>query len=141
VTESSEGGARREPRTGAEQKASFCGLVFLLRQLAADVLGRGKVEEARGLVDTLEALEVKTRGNLDEEEAELLEGVLTELRLAVVKASRSSAASAEEERSSPGEGGPAGKEGPGAASSAGKGSGEGSSGESGSAETDREEGA
>jgi hypothetical protein len=48
-----------------------------------------KVEESFGqakfIIDTLEVLEKKTKGNLDKEEAELLEHLLYDLRLAYVE--------------------------------------------------------
>jgi hypothetical protein len=43
---------------------------------------------ARQTIDTLEMLEEKTRGNLDEQEAKLLESVLYELRMDFVRAGR-----------------------------------------------------
>ena len=43
---------------------------------------------ARQTIDTLEMLEEKTRGNLDTEEAKLLESVLYELRMGFVKLER-----------------------------------------------------
>ncbi len=43
---------------------------------------------ARQTVDTLEMLELKTRGNLDPEEAKLLEGLLYEIRIRIVQAGR-----------------------------------------------------
>lgn len=48
-----------------------------------------RLPEARELIDHLEALEVKTRGNLHPGEEAFLSGMLTELRLAYVEASRS----------------------------------------------------
>ena len=48
-----------------------------------------RLPEARELIDHLEALEVKTRGNLEAGEKAFLAGALTELRLAYVEASRS----------------------------------------------------
>lgn len=54
--------------------------------------GGGRAEKnlplARQTIDTLELLQEKTRGNLDEEEAKLLESLLYELRLRCVEASR-----------------------------------------------------
>jgi hypothetical protein len=44
---------------------------------------------ARQTIDTLEMLEQKTRGNLDEHEAKLIQSVLYELRMAFVRAERS----------------------------------------------------
>lgn len=43
---------------------------------------------ARHTIDTLEMLRAKTAGNLDEEEAKLLEGLLYELRMRFVEASK-----------------------------------------------------
>jgi hypothetical protein len=43
---------------------------------------------ARQTIDTLEMLQQKTRGNLDAEESHLLEGVLYELHLRFVEASK-----------------------------------------------------
>ena len=45
---------------------------------------------ARHTIDTLDMLEIKTRGNLTDEEQELLKGVLTDLRMRFVEVSRSS---------------------------------------------------
>ena len=44
---------------------------------------------ARQTIDILEMLEKKTRGNLDEEETRLLDGLLYELRMRFVEASKS----------------------------------------------------
>ncbi len=41
--------------------------------------------QAKFIIDTLEVLEKKTKGNLDKEEAELLEHLLYDLRLAYVE--------------------------------------------------------
>ena len=41
---------------------------------------------ARQTIDTLEMLQAKTRGNLDDDEGKLLETVLYELRMGFVKA-------------------------------------------------------
>jgi hypothetical protein len=43
---------------------------------------------ARQTIDTLEMLEEKTRGNLDEEEAKLIKSVLYELHMGFVQANR-----------------------------------------------------
>jgi hypothetical protein len=43
---------------------------------------------ARQTIDTLAMLETKTRGNLDQEEARLLEGLLYELRMRFVEAGK-----------------------------------------------------
>jgi hypothetical protein len=66
-------------------RAAFAAIILLLRQLAHQLLEQGNPAESRGIVDGLEALEAKTRGNLDEGEARFLTDVLFELRLAIVK--------------------------------------------------------
>jgi hypothetical protein len=43
---------------------------------------------ARQTIDILEILEIKTRGNLDPEEAKLLESLLFEIRMRFVEANR-----------------------------------------------------
>ncbi|HME71665.1 MAG TPA: DUF1844 domain-containing protein [Myxococcota bacterium] len=43
---------------------------------------------ARQTIDILEILEIKTRGNLDSEEAKLLESLLFEIRMRFVEANR-----------------------------------------------------
>lgn len=43
--------------------------------------------QAKFLIDSIEMLEKKTKGNLDKEEAEMLEHLLYELRMAFVNAS------------------------------------------------------
>lgn len=77
---------RKEDDPAAErERAAFAAIVLLLRQLAQQLLEHGNAEEARGVVDGLDALQAKTRGNLDEGEARFLEDVLFELRMAVVR--------------------------------------------------------
>lgn len=44
--------------------------------------------EARGLIDILSMLEEKTRGNLDEDEARMMEEMLYELRMQFVRVTR-----------------------------------------------------
>jgi hypothetical protein len=75
-------------RTPADEKhrANFVALVLLLRELAQGLLVDGRAAEARGLIDSIEALKVKTKGNLSEEETRFLEDVLYGLHLAAVKA-------------------------------------------------------
>ncbi len=48
----------------------------------------GYLELARQSIDVLVMLEEKTRGNLDDEEQQLLKGVLYESRLAFIEASK-----------------------------------------------------
>ncbi len=73
------------------QAALFLHLVLGLQQSAMMLLGKlmnpmtRKVERdldgARDTIDTLAALELRTRGNLDPDEARVLQQVLTELRM------------------------------------------------------------
>jgi len=54
-----------------------------------------QLDAARDTIDILETLRIKTKGNLDEEEAQFMEGLLYELRMAYMEvARRVSAASA-----------------------------------------------
>src|SRR5882672_6616172 len=83
--------------TREEQAASahFVGLVRNLAATAAANLGEmpnpftGQVEMdldgARQVIDVLQALQIKTRGNLTADEARLLDSLLYDLKLAVVK--------------------------------------------------------
>jgi hypothetical protein len=50
--------------------------------------GARKLELARQTIDALEMLQRKTRGNLDAEEEELLQRLLTDLRMRYVEASK-----------------------------------------------------
>jgi len=50
--------------------------------------GERNLPLARQTIDILEILETKTRGNLDPEEAKLLESLLFEIRMRFVEASR-----------------------------------------------------
>src|SRR5215469_9982188 len=50
--------------------------------------GERNLPLARQTIDILEILETKTRGNLDAEEARLLESLLFEIRMRFVEASR-----------------------------------------------------
>jgi hypothetical protein len=47
------------------------------------------IETARYLIDVISMLEIKTRGNLDEQEQKLLQSLLYDLRVAFVDASKS----------------------------------------------------
>ena len=78
------------PDKGREA-ALFLQLVLGLQQAAMVALGKlmnpmsGKLERnleaARNTIDTLSALEARTRGNLESDEARVLTQVLTDLRL------------------------------------------------------------
>jgi len=47
-----------------------------------------QLEAARDTIDVLETLRIKTKGNLDEEEAQFMEGLLYELKMAYVEVAR-----------------------------------------------------
>ncbi|HHS50941.1 MAG TPA: DUF1844 domain-containing protein [candidate division Zixibacteria bacterium] len=74
----------------------FYELLLLLRQIVRSQLGylpnpeTGEapkdVESARHLVDMIAVLEEKTKGNLNEQEKLVLDNLLTELRMACVRA-------------------------------------------------------
>jgi len=81
-----------EPTTDKGREAAlFLQLLFGLQQAAMVALGKlmnpvsGKVERnleaARNTIDTLSALETRTRGNLESDEQRVLTQVLTDLRL------------------------------------------------------------
>jgi Domain of unknown function (DUF1844) len=67
------------------QRASFAGILLLLRQLAQQLMEQGNGAQARGIVDGLEAIEARTAGNLEDGEARFLRDILFELRMAVVR--------------------------------------------------------
>jgi hypothetical protein len=74
----------------------FYDLLILLRQLVRSQLGYVQnpetgefpkdVKSARHLVDMISVLQEKTKGNLNEQETTVLENLLSELRMACVKA-------------------------------------------------------
>jgi hypothetical protein len=80
-----------------EMAQRFIELVMMQAQQAAMFLGQlpgpdgsqpqVNLEYARLFIDQLEMLQEKTRGNLSNEESQVLGGVLSDLRLAFVKAS------------------------------------------------------
>lgn len=85
------------PEQGADpMSALFAGLVMQQTNMALMFLGRlphpekGEtlidLDAARLFIDTLEMLENRTRGNLNDEEAKLLKQSLTTVRLAYVEA-------------------------------------------------------
>jgi hypothetical protein len=87
-----------------EMAQRFIELVMMQAQQAAMFLGRfpgpgGESPEinldyARMFIDQLEMLQEKTRGNLSNEETQVLNGVLADLRLAFVQASNAAPAAA-----------------------------------------------
>lgn len=75
------------PAGDAEKQTTiFYGLVLTLRSSALELLEAKDAASARGMVDTIEMLEAKSRGNLAPDEAQMIRSVLTELRMAVVRA-------------------------------------------------------
>jgi hypothetical protein len=86
-----------KPPDSAEERerASFVALVLLLREIAHGLLAEKRAAEARGLIDGLNALKAKTRGNLSPEEGRFLDDVLYDLHLAAVKAPAGPEGSAE----------------------------------------------
>jgi hypothetical protein len=73
------------PTVEERHRASFVALVLLLRELVQGLLSDGRTAEARGLVDSIEALKAKTTGNLSEDESRFLDDVLFGLHMAVVR--------------------------------------------------------
>lgn len=77
--------------TPSRQAALFLQLVLGLQQSAMMALGKlmnpitrkidRNLDVARDTIDTLAAMEARTRGNLDADEARVLQQVLTELRM------------------------------------------------------------
>lgn len=73
------------------EKTDFVELLHFLNILCWQALGKvanpvsGKPEKnlqfAKRLIDIIETLQVKTKGNLEEEEEKMLENMLTDLRL------------------------------------------------------------
>ncbi|MCM8759860.1 MAG: DUF1844 domain-containing protein [Candidatus Omnitrophica bacterium] len=73
------------------EKTDFVELLHFLHVLCWQALGKvsnpvsGKPEKnlqfAKRLIDILETLQVKTKGNLDDDEKRMLENILTDLRL------------------------------------------------------------
>lgn len=96
----------RNAINAGEMAQRFMELVMMQAQQAAMFLGRipnpqtnepeTNLPYARMFIDMLEMLQDKTRGNLSNEESQMLTGVLSDLRLAFVQAS----AGAPTERSS-----------------------------------------
>jgi len=88
--------------TPSRQAALFLQLVLGLQQSAMMALGKlmnpitrkieTHLEMAKDTIDTLSALEVRTKGNLEPDEERVLRQVLTELRMNYVDEVKKSAA-------------------------------------------------
>lgn len=87
-----------EKKTGNELPSTFSQLVIMIATSALQQLGQVpdpsgqrspvNLEGAQGMIDILEALNVKTKGNLDEAENKILNESLTMLRLQYVEAAK-----------------------------------------------------
>ncbi len=87
----------KEKRRGPLPTGDFAGLVSMLATQALFAIGalapegqekkEPDLELAKYHIDVLEALEAKTKGNLSEQEAEILNGALHQLRMLYVKVS------------------------------------------------------
>ncbi|HVY62931.1 MAG TPA: DUF1844 domain-containing protein [Planctomycetota bacterium] len=91
-------GASRQPGNGADGRASILTLVAMLASSATIQLGlvenpitkkpQKDLRAARHTIDLLAVLEEKTRGNLSQEERQVLGQVLADLRVRFVDASK-----------------------------------------------------
>ena len=91
----------------SRQAALFLQLVLGLQQSGMMTLGKlmnpisrkieTHLEAARDTIDTLAALEARTRGNLEPDEARVLQQVLTELRMNYLDELKKTGAKAEAE--------------------------------------------
>jgi hypothetical protein len=86
----------KETTHGPLPKGDIAALISLLATQALFALGLLKIEGqerksdlqmAKYNIDMLEALEEKTKGNLSEDEKQMLQGTLAQLRMAFVKVS------------------------------------------------------
>ncbi len=75
--------SEQPPRTS--DRAGFASLVLMLRELAHGLFAEARMIEGRALVDGIEALRAKTKGNLSAEESRFLDDVLHDLHLAALK--------------------------------------------------------
>jgi len=87
--------AKEERRRGPLPKGDFAALVSMLVTQALFALGMLQVEGqkkepdlemAKYNIDMLETIEEKTKGNLSEDETKVLENMLSQVRMAYVKA-------------------------------------------------------
>ncbi len=89
---------KESPRSSDETQASFAGLIMTLALSALEQLDPVPSEPrpgmpapdyrlAKPIIDTLEVLKEKTKGNLTKPEADLLDSLLLDLRVRFLKAS------------------------------------------------------
>jgi len=93
------------PESPSRQAALFLQLLLGLQQSGMMALGKlmnpitrsidKNLDAARDTIDTIAAIEVRTRGNLEPDEARVLQQVLTELRMNYVDELKKSGAPAE----------------------------------------------
>jgi hypothetical protein len=86
---------------GDEHAGRLLAVAHLLGEMAVQALRQGEMEAARGLVDCVETLRVKTEGNIGADERRVLDEVLHQLRLAVLKGPPPAAAKPEETSADP----------------------------------------
>ncbi len=116
AAEQGQGGRTVGGRPGEIPAPSFSSLVSTLATQAVMSLQGVQVEgqpplppdlpTARYLIDTLIILQEKTKGNLDDQEQQLIDGVIRELQLAFVEVSSQLQQLAREAASKPPTGGP-----------------------------------
>lgn len=86
----------KDPKTARQTSESFRTLIAMLLQQAQIALGEIQVqgrsmqdlEFAKQVIEMLTALQEKTKGNLTSEEAQMLQGVLYELRMVFLSKSK-----------------------------------------------------
>ncbi len=90
----------------SEESQKFFGLIQMLQRSALVALGQipdhegafsTNIEEAKAAIDLIAILQKRTTGNLDDMESNLLQGILTEMRLMFVKAPKDIAVKEQEE--------------------------------------------
>jgi len=92
---------QRNTQSSGETTQRFIAFIMMQQQQAALFLGRlpnpqtGKsevnLEVARMLIDQLEMIREKTRGNLNHEETEILGSILADLQVGYVQAAKTAA--------------------------------------------------
>ncbi|MEZ5066805.1 MAG: DUF1844 domain-containing protein [bacterium] len=91
---------------GEKERVSFAAVVLLLRQMAHQLIQDGRPQEARGLIDGIDAIRAKTRGNVTDEEARFLDDIVYDLQMSSVRGSAGAGGASEDPESTPeGEGG------------------------------------
>jgi hypothetical protein len=68
-----------------KERVAFAAVVLLLRQMAHQLLTEGRADEARGLIDGLDAIRARTKGNVTGEEKKFLDDVVYDLQMMAVR--------------------------------------------------------